>query len=470
MSKEKIRKVDLSGLPRWTDGTYRGKIKWNDSVGYKIPFVYDDIEGEFLVVNNTNEKYIEISYNNNIYKIAKTCIKNANLGKIIGKFTGDFRYEIGKIINGLKIIGRYKENTNRSDGKIEVRKRYSYKCIKCGNEDTMDEHNLRKGYGCNVCCNSKIKVGINDVATTAPWMIDYFVDKEDAKRYSKRSDKKAKFKCLECGEEKEVSISNMYRDGHFKCPICGDGIKYPEKFMYTLLKQLNIEFIYQPSSATFNWCRNRRYDFYIPKYSMIIETHGIQHYEESQRGRSLKEEQENDRLKEQLAKDNGIEHYIVIDCRYSELEWIKNSILNSELNELLDLSKVDWLKCKEFSLKTLIKQVCDYWNQKEEWETTKDLSKIYKIHQATVSRYLAKGLDLGWCDYNAEEEKIKILNKKKKRVAVFRNDEYLYKAESIKELSNQSEDLFNIKLTMKGISWVCSGKIKSYKGYTFKYM
>jgi hypothetical protein len=61
--------------------------------------------------------------------------------------------------------------------------------------------------------------------------------------------------------------------------------------------------------------------------------HGGQHYKSGFNisNRSLNEEQKNDLIKEKLAKKNGILHYIVIDSRRSTVEYIKNSIINSEL-------------------------------------------------------------------------------------------------------------------------------------------
>lgn len=46
-----------------------------------------------------------------------------------------------------------------------------------------------------------------------------------------------------------------------------------------------------------------------------------------------------DEDKEFIAKQNGILEYIVIDCRYSNYEWIKNSILASKLNQIFNLKK-----------------------------------------------------------------------------------------------------------------------------------
>lgn len=44
---------------------------------------------------------------------------------------------------------------------------------------------------------------------------------------------------------------------------------------------------------------NRKYDIYIDKYNLIVEVHGVQHYEDSRKftKRTLEEEQENDRKK-----------------------------------------------------------------------------------------------------------------------------------------------------------------------------
>ena len=75
-----------------------------------------------------------------------------------------------------------------------------------------------------------------------------------------------------------------------------------------------------------------------------METHGKQHYEDGFKGcggRTLEEEQQNDKNKYELAIKNGIkqQNYIVIDCSKSDLEFIKNNIINSRLNELFNLNK-----------------------------------------------------------------------------------------------------------------------------------
>lgn len=130
---------------------------------------------------------------------------------------------------------------------------------------------------------------------------------------------------------------------------------YPERIVSSLLSSLNVDF---SREQIFPWSTNiiesdnkphtKRYDFYIPEFEAIIEVHGSQHYGqgfEAIGGRTLDEEQNNDRLKEELAKKNGIKHYIVINALESTLGYIRQSIVeNNDFNQLFNLSNVDWTK------------------------------------------------------------------------------------------------------------------------------
>jgi len=139
---------------------------------------------------------------------------------------------------------------------------------------------------------------------------------------------------------------------------------------------------------------------------LFVRTHGLQHYEETQGAYwgSLEEIQSNDKDKEELAKENGIDNYIVIDCRLSDMEFIRNSILKSDLPNLLNfkMEDIDWLKCHEWACNSLVKVVCDLWSG-----GIKNVTKIVeesKISKSTVIKYLHRGVELGWCDYDPIEE------------------------------------------------------------------
>lgn len=207
------------------------------------------------------------------------------------------------------------------------------------------------------------------------------------------------FKCLKCNRynNKKKKLSNIQNFGHF-CEFCSDGVSIPEKFMMNLLNQLNVDFITQYSS---NWSNNKRYDFYIPGLSIIIETHGRQHYEGVLYGKNLKEEQENDEYKKELALKNGIEKYIVIDCRESTLNWLKENIIK-ELNNIFNLNNINWENVWEESQNSLCAQVWELWNEGLDRRSIAD--KI-GINKATVTRYLKKGKECNICDYTEDESR-----------------------------------------------------------------
>ena len=191
----------------------------------------------------------------------------------------------------------------------------------------------------------------------------------------------------------------MYIKKSISC-ICNDGISYPEKFIISLLNQLEIE--YQHDNY---WIENKRYDFYLPNYNIIIECHGEQHYRDKTGLKTtLKEQIENDEYKKQLALNNNINEYIVIDCRYSELDWIKDNILKSKLSKIFNLSNINWIQCEEFALSNKVKEICDYWRfhneiNKEDLSII-DISKIFNLGRATIYKYLKQGTKLDWCNYN----------------------------------------------------------------------
>ena len=303
-------------------------------------------------------------------------------------------------------------------------------------------------------------------------MCDLGVSEEDAKTHTYGSSKKIKVICPDCKETKEMVVSSIYKEKSIACP-CKDGATYPERLMIAILRQLNVDFKTQLTSTTFKWVGDRRYDFYLPEYNMIIETHGLQHYEQTRRkgAKTLEEEQANDKYKQELALSNDIDKYIVIDCRYSKLEWIKNNVLNSELVKLFNLSKIEWSKCEKFALPNLIKEVCEYWNNRGEWESVVDLAKIFNLNKETVRRYLYKGTELGWCHYDGKEELIKSGQYQKlvktKPIEVFKDGKYLDTFLSSHEIENNSVSKYGVVLRYPCVCRAINTN-KPYKGFTFK--
>ena len=182
---------------------------------------------------------------------------------------------------------------------------------------------------------------------------------------------------------------------------------------------------------------------------------------------SLQEVQKNDKNKKELAIKNGIkpDNYIVLDCRYSEFEFIKNNIINSRLNEIFDLNNIEWIKIRQDSEKSLVKEVCDYWHLHNEINNEglliKDLSYIFKINPTTISRYLKTGTKIDLCNFYSGNSR---------RVEIFKDGISLGIFKSCSELSRQSEKLFKIKLNYRSILFVANGKGKNYKGFNFRYV
>ena len=466
-----------------TDFPKRGnRIDWKSTVGMEVELIYND---KLYVVKIVGYEYpvLKIEYNKTIKTIKCDNFIRASVGGILNLITKDFKIEVGEQVRDMIITDRKYIKTERTDY-TENRKFYKYKCNKCGwDNGWIMEGDLLKGRGCACCANKTVVENINSIWVTDRWMCDLGLSEEDAKTHTSGSKDKVVVICPDCGKEKEITIGKLFQRKSIGCS-CGDGVKYPEKFMTSVLDQLNIEYIFQLTKTTFDWCGNKKYDFYIPSLNTIIETHGRQHYEETKIGnRNLAEEQENDKYKYELAMKNGIkdDNYIVIDCRLSTMDWIKKSILDSKLNELFDLSKIDWLKCEEFAINSnKVKEVCDYWNNKEEWETTKDLMKVFKLSRDVIIDYLKRGTKLGWCNYSGKEERINNYKKSSKPVAIFkdgepyipeyRKDNVFESATEIDRLSRENIDIFGKILKHQCISAVCNGKRKTYNGYTFKFV
>lgn len=126
------------------------------------------------------------------------------------------------------------------------------------------------------------------------------------------------------------------------------GGSFPERFVSSVLNLLSVDY---SREQIFSWSKSppngtKRYDFYISSKNTIIEVHGAQHYDggfESRGGRTLKEEQENDQIKETLALENGIENYIIINATSSSFDFIKSSILqNHKFCKLFDMAHFNW--------------------------------------------------------------------------------------------------------------------------------
>lgn len=401
----------------------------------------------------------------------------------MGAKYGEFKYSIGdKIVSNnrnLIIVDReYRQVSKSKNGKqfIANQKYYKYKCLNCGNEDWIIEYSIDKQMcGCNVCCNSPKKVvkGINDIGTTAKWMIKYFANIDDTYCNTKYSKNKVNFVCPDCGRVHNKEIYKVMSNKGLTCP-CGDGWSYPNKFMYSLLEQLGVTF---ETEKVFGWSNNLIYDDYIEYNGLkiITEQQGVQHYQKpiikGSKYRTVEEEKENDVKKQHLAYANGIDYYFMIDTSKSELDYIKNSIISSGLLNILNVcdEDIDWNKCDEFATSNLIKLVCIY-KETHSTLTLREISKKFHISYKTTLDYIKRGNKFGWCKYEIGTDR-KILENThsiyhgQKPILCVDNQMYYRDANTASEhLSTDTIQLFPRQLR-KQIT-----REQKYKGYKFVYI
>lgn len=240
------------------------------------------------------------------------------------------------------------------------------------------------------------------IAITHPEYIVYFVNIKDAYTYTYQSSKTIRAKCPVCGYERDIAINTLVKQG-LACPMCSDGISYPNKFMYNMLSQLHIDFKKEVSKKHrgFEWVNNYKYDFYFEnnKIKYFIEMDGGFHYGNG--FLSYEQSQTTDKTKDLLAKEHDIE-VIRINCNYRGInhrfDFIKNNVITSKLGEIFDLSSICWDDVNLNATESNIKLAADLWNKTE--YCTQEIAEYLGLYVNTVRAYLRDASKLNLCDYN----------------------------------------------------------------------
>lgn len=372
----------------------------------------DQVIVQFRSAHGSKYDYNQVEYVNDNKKVIITCLVEGH-----GDFTqSPNHHKRGKgcpKCNGKGLTLKEKQDIIGCDKlKLlkEFRKSYGnqgvkttfveYKCLEVGCEyiGTATWNDIKSGVGCGAC-SGRIITENNCLASKRPELIKYFLNQEESKNVTVFSNKKIQTICPNCKTQKNKLISvNILSKQPYSCSICGDGISIPEKFVGGVLRQLGINF---KNKHTPKWANKKQYDFNfeINGESAICESHGIQHYVQSNRGRSLEEEEENDRLKERLAKENGIKYYIIIDCRYSDFKWLKENCTKA-LSPYYELISIDWDWIWESCQNSVKMEVWDSWNKRGKGDTPSTIAKKFNLDKTTVRKYLKIGTALGRCLYN----------------------------------------------------------------------
>ena len=196
------------------------------------------------------------------------------------------------------------------------------------------------------------------------------------------------------------------------CKYCNK-TSFPERFFMSLLDVLKEPYEYQKCLDG-----SHRYDFYLKRLNLFAETNGIQHISEvsnfssystrdGDRKRGLKEQQDTDLYKKLYAKIFGY-NFVSIDCYYSSISYIKNSLLNSELKDLLNLENIDWNEVvKNIRHESNTVKVWDLYNNCPKEQLGRRISYIQEqtgIADSTIVNYLKLGHECGKVNYNHKED------------------------------------------------------------------
>lgn len=417
---------------------HNGKTDWLNSIGEEIEFKYCNIYGvlEIKDVKRTNNKtLLYIQYKNKIFDVETATIQRCKLGKIVNDRNNNalmkWEYNIGdKVIDELFVIDRKLENSKQY---------YKIYCKKCGfksqeyyvikndelrhyDEYWAEAYTLFKKKGCPCCSktSSIVVTGINDIGTTDYWMVNYFVDLNDSKKYSSSSNQFVLMRCKDCGVERLYKLSSLKTYGHLPCS-CSDNYSFPNKFSYFLFKNIegveNYQREYSPS-----WLKPYRFDNYFEyknkKY--VVEMDGGLGHGKKSFGSNNKDIEGlyRDQIKDKLAAEHNIT-VIRINSEKSDFNFLKENTIK-QLSGIIDLSNVDWKYIYENAVSNIVKKICQYadkhytftGNKRIESKYILEISQKFDINKATVVKFLKVGRDFGWCNYITWLERAKDIENK----------------------------------------------------------
>lgn len=309
---------------------------------------------------------------------------------------------------------------------------------------------------CNVKgINSNVTLGLDDMWTTNPKLASMLLNKEDGYKFKQWSSKKVDWKCPTCELViKGRAISLINRQG-LPCPSCSDGKSYPEKFIYFLLKEIGVEF---ESEKIFDWSGKKRYDYYIPSKDIVLEVHGLQHYEDRANRSKLSTQKKNDNRKRELCENNGV-NYIEIDARISEKKYLENSIKKCLLSKHCNITEENLFSAHSQALNSFTKIIADYWKK---GKTKAEIITLTGFSSNTITSYLKKASEAKLCDYTKSKS-----YSRAKMVAIL---QYTKEGVFIQEWSSAMEASEALGIDSSTIRKCCNGKkYKSTGGYIWKH-
>lgn len=159
-----------------------------------------------------------------------------------------------------------------------IQQKYWIKCPYCHSITQMRGDVILKGSWCQNCRRERInKIIHSKLKTTDQFQQELNKVNPNLKILSnyEGSHKKVQYLCLQCNTIHCATPTNLLSG--YGCPVCKVS-SIGESLVRDFLLKNNIIFEEQ---KTFPGCRDQlplRFDFFLPKYNLVIEVQGEQHY------------------------------------------------------------------------------------------------------------------------------------------------------------------------------------------------
>lgn len=198
------------------------------------------------------------------------------------------------------------------------------RCLKCGKVSKANVCNrIKDKRKCVVCIGNNTKTIEGFKKEVYELEGENYIVLSDL--YTEAHESNILIRHNECGNEYYVSRSN-FRKGR-RCPKCS--VSKGEDIIIRYLKSYNIEYVYEKKFDNLLGVGNGSlsYDFYLPKYNLLIEYQGEQHEHQIVGFGDFERQQEHDKRKREYAKRHNIELLEIWYWNFDNIEEILEEML-----------------------------------------------------------------------------------------------------------------------------------------------
>ena len=309
--------------------------------GYKYIGTYKSSE---ITIENKNKSkthtYIRVQcpYCGRKYDTTPSSFKKGiNCSNCCNKYENSLAYYIQQKLK--EPLNKYWDWEKNTDNPYLIYRASNKKVwIKCDKVDYHESYeltcnNFYNGNRCPYCSHKGNHLHPKDsFGYLCPQMAKYWSknNKKSPFEVAPCSGQEFKFYCEDCGEEFKTALSNITsKNRSMKCINCTSS-KGEQRIKEWLINN-KIEFKQQKTFKRLIGVGNGllSYDFYLPKYNLLIEYQGIQHEQFVEHLQENKKnfiiQKEHDRRKEKYARDNNIKLLEIWYYDYENIEEILNN-------------------------------------------------------------------------------------------------------------------------------------------------